>query len=105
RHCRTRISPRYLMIELLTGLLFVACYWYFGFTLSTLKYCSFAFLLLGLIFTDAETKLLPDKLTLPGLALGMIFSLLVPVNDLASQFLPAMLNLPFSGDISARLLS
>jgi len=105
RHCQTRISPRYLMIELLTGLLFLACYWYFGFTLSTLKYCTFAFLLLGLIFTDAETKLLPDKMTLAGLALGVVFSLLVPVNDLASQFLSGAVNLPFSGDVSARLLS
>ena len=105
RHCKSKISPRYLMIELLTGLLFLACYWHFGLTLSTLKYCTFAFLLLGLIFTDAETKLLPDKMTLPGLALGLIFSLLVPVNDLASQFLPGMVSLPFSGDILGRLLS
>jgi leader peptidase (prepilin peptidase)/N-methyltransferase len=105
RQCKTKISPRYLMIELLTGLMFLACFWYFGLTLSTLKYCTFSFLLLGLIFTDAETKLLPDKLTLPGLALGLIFSLLVPVNDLASQFLPGIVNLPFSGDISMRLLS
>jgi len=105
RQCKAKISPRYLMIELLTGLMFLACFWYFGLTLSTLKYCTFSFLLLGLIFTDAETKLLPDKLTLPGLALGLIFSLLVPVNDLASQFLPGMVNLPFSGDISMRLLS
>jgi leader peptidase (prepilin peptidase) / N-methyltransferase len=105
RRCDTKISPRYLMIELLTGTLFVACYWYFGLTLSTLKYCVFAFLLLGLIFTDAETKLLPDKLTLPGLALGVVFSLLVPVNDLASQFLPGMVSLPFSGDVSVRILS
>jgi leader peptidase (prepilin peptidase)/N-methyltransferase len=105
RQCKTGISPRYLMIELLTGLLFLACYWYFGLTLFTLKYCTFAFLLLGLIFTDAETKLLPDKLTLPGLALGVIFSLLVPVSDLASQFVPAMVNLPFSSDVSVRLLS
>ena len=105
RHCKSKISPRYLMIELLTGLLFLACYAFFGLTLSTLKYCAFAFLLLGLIFTDAETKLLPDKMTLPGLALGLIFSLLVPVNDLASQFLPGMVSLPFSGDISVRLLS
>jgi leader peptidase (prepilin peptidase)/N-methyltransferase len=105
RHCKEKISPRYLMIELLTGLLFLACYAWFGLTLSTLKYCVLAFLLLGLIFMDAETKLLPDKMTLPGLALGLIFSLLVPVNDLASQFLPGMLNLPFSSDISARLLS
>jgi leader peptidase (prepilin peptidase)/N-methyltransferase len=105
RHCKARISPRYLLIELLTGLLFLACYAYFGWTLSTLKYCAFAFLLLGLIFTDAETKLLPDKLTLPGLALGIVFSLLIPVNDLVSQFLPGMVNLPFSADISTRLLS
>ena len=105
RHCKEGISPRYLMIELLTGGLFLACYWYFGWTLSTLKYCAFGFLLLGLIFTDAETKLLPDKMTLPGLALGVVFSLIVPVSDLASQFLPGMVNLPFSGDISARLLS
>ena len=105
RHCKSPISPRYLMIELLTGLLFFSCYWFFGLTLSTLKYCTFAFLLLGLIFTDAETKLLPDKLTLPGLALGIVFSLLVPVNDLASQFLPGVVNLPFSGDVSVRILS
>ncbi|HEY6339486.1 MAG TPA: prepilin peptidase [Candidatus Sulfotelmatobacter sp.] len=105
RNCKTRISPRYALIELLTASLFLACYWHFGLTLATLKYCIFGFLLLGLIFTDAETKLLPDKLTLPGLALGLLFSLLVPVNDLASQFMPGMLSLPFSGDVEARLLS
>jgi len=105
RHCKARISPRYLTIELLTGALFLAGYWFFGPTLSTLKFCTFAFLLLGLIFTDAETKLLPDKMTLPGLALGLVFSLLVPVNDLASQFLPGMVNLPFSGQLSMRMVS
>lgn len=105
RHCKTPISPRYLLIELLTGALFVACYAYFGWTLATLKYCTLSLLLLGLIFTDAETKLLPDKMTLPGLALGVAFSLITPVNDLAAQFLPGMISLPFSGDISARLLS
>ena len=105
RHCDSKISPRYLMIELLTGVMFLACFWYFGFALSTLKYCTFSFLLLGLIFTDAETKLLPDKMTLPGLALGLVFSLIVPVNDLASQFLPGMVSLPFSGDVSVRILS
>lgn len=105
RNCKTPITPRYLLVELLTGVLFLACYWFFGLTFSTLKYCTFAFLLLGLIFTDAETKLLPDMLTLPGLALGIIFSLLVPVNDLASQFLPGMVSLPFSEDVSMRVLS
>src|SRR5258708_16271784 len=105
RQCKTRISPRYLFVELLTGTLFLACYWYFGLTLATLKYCAFAFLLLGLIFTDAETKLLPDRMTLPGLVLGLLFSLVVPANDLASQFVPVAVNLPLSGELSARLLS
>ncbi|MFZ0807615.1 MAG: prepilin peptidase [Candidatus Sulfotelmatobacter sp.] len=105
RQCKTRISPRYLLIELLTGILFLVCYWYFGLTLSTLKYCVFAFLLLGLIFTDAETKLLPDKMTLPGIGLGIVFSMLVPVNDLASQFLPGIVNLPLSDAIVVRLFS
>ncbi len=105
RHCKDVISPRYLLIELLTGVLFLTCYWYFGWTLSTIKYCAFSFLVLGLIFTDAETKLLPDKLTLTGLALGIVFSLLVPVNDLVSQFLTSDVNLPFSQAITLRLWS
>jgi len=105
RHCEARISARYLFVELLTATVFLGCYAYFALTLTTLKYCVFGFLLLGLIFTDAETKLLPDKLTLPGLALGVLFSLLVPVHDVASQFLPGIVNLPFSADLAARLFS
>jgi leader peptidase (prepilin peptidase)/N-methyltransferase len=74
-------------VELLTGLVFLACYARFGLTLETLKYCVFGFLLIGLVFTDAEHKLLPDSFTLPGLLLGLIFSMLVPVNDVAARFL------------------
>jgi leader peptidase (prepilin peptidase) / N-methyltransferase len=105
RHCQARISARYLFVELLIGFLFVGCYAYSGLTLATLKYCVLGFLLFGLIFTDAETKLLPDKLTLPGLALGVLFSVLVPVHDMASQFLPGIVNLPFSAELSTRLFS
>ncbi|HYA95639.1 MAG TPA: prepilin peptidase [Terriglobales bacterium] len=105
RACRERISPRYLVVELLTGLLFVACYATFGWTLSTFKFCTFAFLVLGLIFTDAEYKLLPDALTLSGLAIGLGFSVLVPVQDLASRLLSGWVRLPVASDFSWRLLS
>jgi leader peptidase (prepilin peptidase)/N-methyltransferase len=105
RDCKSPISPRYLIVELLTGLIFLACYWHFGLTLATLKYCAFGFLLLGLIFTDAEMFLLPDKMTLPGLALGLVFSLFVPVNDLASQLLPGIVSLPINSGITAHLFS
>jgi len=105
RHCKAAISGRYIAVEVLTGLMFVACYARFGLTVATLKYCVFGFLLLGLIFTDAETKLLPDRMTLPGLVLGLIFSLFVPINDLAARVIPGMISLPVSSDISAHLLS
>lgn len=105
RQCKEPISPRYLIVELLTGFLFLGCYAQFGMTLATLKCIVLGYLLLGLIFTDAETKLLPDALTLPGLALGIVFSVVVPVNDLASRILPGVVSLPVSSDISWRLWS
>lgn len=105
RHCRALITPRYMMVELMVGLLFLACYAKFGLTLAALKCCVLAFLLIGLIFTDGETKLLPDKLTLTGLALGLIFSLLVPINDLVSQLLAGSSALPLSSELSWRLFS
>jgi len=97
RYCQTPISVRYLIVELLTGGLFLGCYEQFGLTLAALKFCVFGFLLLGLIFTDAETQLLPDWLTLPGLGSGLAFSLVVPVNDLVSQLLPGLFAVPALG--------
>jgi leader peptidase (prepilin peptidase)/N-methyltransferase len=105
RQCRAPISPRYMLVELLIGFLFLVCYSQFGWTLAALKCSVLGFLLIGLIFTDAETKLLPDRLTLTGFALGLAFSLLVPVNDLASQLLSGSTALPFSSDVSWRMLS
>ena len=105
RQCKGPITARYAVIELLTGSLFLLCYWHFGLTLAMLKCAIFGFLLLGLIFTDAETHLLPDKMTLTGLAIGLIFSLFVPVNDLASLILPGVLQFPVSSELSWRLFS
>jgi len=105
RDCANPISPRYLIVEVIVGTLFLACYAHFGLTLATLKCAIFGFLLLGLIFTDAETRLLPDKMTLPGLLFGLVISLLVPVNDLASLVLPGVVELPVHSDLSWRLFS
>ena len=88
RRCKSPISSRYIAVELLTAGLFIACYWQFGMVLSAIKFCALSFFLLGLIFTDAEWKLLPDALTIPGLVIGIAISVIVPVNDLASRLLP-----------------
>jgi len=105
RNCSAHVTPRYLIVELLTGGLFLLCYSNFGLTLAALKCAIFGFLLLGLIFTDAETHLLPDKMTLTGLVIGLVLSWFVPVNDLLSMLLPGFLQIPVSPNISARLFS
>ena len=111
RNCKARISPRYAVVELLTGILFVLALmapraeWFeAAYRRSVLgsfdpvmapyepnaiafQLCALSFLLLGLIFTDAETKLLPDLLTKPGIAVGLAFSLVVPVEGPARFFL------------------
>jgi leader peptidase (prepilin peptidase)/N-methyltransferase len=83
----------------------LGCYAEFGLSLALVKWAAFSFLLLGLVFTDAETMLLPDLLTLPGLALGLIFALFIPVNDLVSQLAPGMVQVPLSSDLTSHLFS
>jgi leader peptidase (prepilin peptidase)/N-methyltransferase len=75
------------MVELLTALLFTACYVSFGPTLVTAKFCLFCFLLVGLIFMDAETGLLPREFTYPGIVLGLALSWIAPPDSTGTQFL------------------
>src|SRR5271166_6744637 len=63
RDCCARISLRYPAVELLMALLFMASYAWFGPTWLTVKFCIFSFLLVGLLFMDAETGLLPREFT------------------------------------------
>jgi leader peptidase (prepilin peptidase) / N-methyltransferase len=104
RSCRAPISPRYFAVELLTGAMFVICFLTFGPTLAAAKYCVLSFLLIGLVFTDATTQLLPDALTLPGLALGLLFSFFVPVWTLIGRLFP-YIELPVSSDYGWRIIS
>ncbi len=71
RKCGEPISVRYPAVELLTAVLFVASYASFGFTWLGLKACVLCFLLVGLIFMDAETGLLPHEFTYPGILVGL----------------------------------
>lgn len=77
--CKHPISARYAIVEALIGLLFAVCALKFGVTLLAAKYAVFGFLIIGLVFTDYDLHLLPDAMTLPGFAIGALFSLLVPV--------------------------
>lgn len=88
RDCKTPISPRYALVELLIAILFTGSFLRFGFTLEAVKACTLVFLLTGLVFTDLDCHLLPDGLTLTGLGMGLAFSLLSPVDNFFSGMLP-----------------
>ena len=74
RHCKTPISAMYPAVELLTGLLFLGCYWVFGPTVDALKWAVFAALLVVLTITDLRERILPDEVNFFGLAAGLLFS-------------------------------
>lgn len=78
RKCRAPISPRYPIIELVTGLVFVAHYLVFGWTGLLAIRLVFAAAMIALFAIDLEHHLLPDKITLPGIAAGLAASLFFP---------------------------
>lgn len=81
RACGAPISPMYPLVELATGLLFVACYLEFGLTQAAVKWLFFTCLIIVLIITDLRVRILPDVVNWPGFAVGLFFSTLVPPND------------------------
>jgi leader peptidase (prepilin peptidase)/N-methyltransferase len=96
RHCRERIAWAYPAVELLTGMFFAWFGAVDGPGALAAKNCLFAAILIGLIFSDLDTRLLPDQFTLGGLCAGLAFSLFVPLppalfgllTDLAGVELP-----------------
>jgi leader peptidase (prepilin peptidase)/N-methyltransferase len=74
RTCHTPISFRYPLIELLTGLLFAGAWWYYGPGVLAVSRILFGCALLVLFAIDLEHHLLPNVITLPGIAAGFAFS-------------------------------
>ena len=74
RGCKASISIQYPLVELLTGLLFMACVWRFGFGWKGFGAILLTGYLIALSGIDLRTKLLPDQLTLPLLWLGLVAS-------------------------------
>ncbi|HEY4084362.1 MAG TPA: prepilin peptidase [Bryobacteraceae bacterium] len=79
RRCAMKISPVYPVVELLTGLLFAWFVAFDGLSLAAAKDCLFAAILIGLIFADLDTRLLPDEFTVGGLVAGLAFSFFAPL--------------------------
>ncbi len=79
RHCRTSIPVRYAAVEALVAVLFGVAVWRWGMTGAAAKFAVFAFLQVGMVFTDLETRLLPDEFTKGGIVLGLAFAIFEPL--------------------------
>ena len=90
RHCRAPISPRYFVVELLTGALFAGLWLVHGWTLQTPVYLFFtAALILG-TFVDFDHLILPDRVTIGGMVAGPILSFAFPALQGQTERLPAL---------------
>ena len=78
RDCGRPISVRYPLVEALTGLLFVAAYARFGFSLLTVKAIVFISLLIITAFIDLDHQVIPFGFSVTGLVLGLLGSLVAP---------------------------
>jgi leader peptidase (prepilin peptidase)/N-methyltransferase len=80
RNCGASIAARYFWVELLTGLLFLAVWIRHGpeSPLTAVVYGGFVAVLIAASFIDFEHYIIPDELTLGGVAAGCVASFLVP---------------------------
>jgi leader peptidase (prepilin peptidase)/N-methyltransferase len=75
RACRARISWRYPIVEAISIALGGLVVWRFGLTWDGLRAFVLALLLLAVTVTDLEHHLIPNRITLPGLAAGLLLRL------------------------------
>lgn len=94
KNCGAPISPRYFIVELLTGLAFLGCWLQFGEPVHTLHSIPvalvYAIFLSGLIvatFIDFEHFIIPDEITFGGIAVGLVFSFCLPQIHGANSYL------------------
>jgi len=88
--CAAPISPRYPVVEAVTGLLFAFVGWHFGFTLAGVGALIFVAALIALTGIDFDTQLLPDDITLPLLWLGLGLNAFGAFTDLKSAVFGAI---------------
>jgi leader peptidase (prepilin peptidase)/N-methyltransferase len=99
RHCGRHISARYPAVELLTGAVFFYFVLRLGPTVEAAKLCAFSAMVIALIFSDLEKRLLPDELTLGGALIGLAFAFFVPLRDESSAGLLWLMGLTLEGRI------
>jgi leader peptidase (prepilin peptidase) / N-methyltransferase len=77
RDCREKISIRYPLIEILTGLMCLLLFWKYGLGLQFVFAFVFVCSLIVITFIDFDHQIIPDMITLPGIPLFSLIAVLV----------------------------
>jgi leader peptidase (prepilin peptidase)/N-methyltransferase len=78
RDCGVPISVRYPIVEAITAAAFLVCFWVIGPQWLLLSRLLFVAMLIALFAIDLEHQLLPDRITLPGIVVGLLLSIWLP---------------------------
>jgi leader peptidase (prepilin peptidase)/N-methyltransferase len=92
--CRGPISVQYPVVEALTALVFAGAAWLYGPSLLLVSRLVFASAMIVLFMTDLRHRILPNAITLPGIGVGLAFSLVLPpgiLNALAGALVCSLL--------------
>ncbi len=73
RYCKTPISWRYPLVELITAVLTVICWMRFGLSIDGVMALVLTYVLIVIAFIDLDHKLIPNVLTLPMIIIGLFF--------------------------------
>jgi leader peptidase (prepilin peptidase)/N-methyltransferase len=90
RACRAPIPWRYPLVEFLTGSLGLALWLKFPMSPLLLAYAPFAAALVTLTFLDLDHLWIPDRITYPGIALGLMLAAILPHLTFRSALLGAL---------------
>ena len=77
-NCKSAISPRYPIVELLTGILFAAAMLRFGYDWKVFAGFTFLALCVAGSYIDIDHQILPHEITWGGAAAGLMASALIP---------------------------
>ncbi len=77
RCCKEKISPRYPVVESVTGLLAVLLFFKFSVSVTFFAMFLFCAALIVVTFIDLEHRIIPDEISLPGIVLGFILSFFI----------------------------
>lgn len=97
RDCRARISPVYPLVEILTAGVLMAAFSRYAISPEFIKTATFGMLVLIVIFTDLLARRVPHAVTLAGMAAGVLFSFLVPLDSRPVEWILRHLGFFLSG--------